>query len=248
MYDDYLDQTPELEIDYTLENEESLEEVAQAFETSVEEITEINPDLTSEQYVPGQQIRLRYRPANCSGGTIYTVRGGETLGQIAARFRTTEEALRAANPFLQSIRLRAGLALCIPPRGGRGCPGGFFHTVAAGDSIYRLATRYGISVAAILQANPGLDLNRLYVGQRICIPSTRHRPIPTPRPSYGGCARGFLYTVAYRDNLYAIASRFGIPMEAIIRVNPGLDPRRLYVGQQICIPRTSRRREDEYID
>jgi peptidoglycan endopeptidase LytF len=247
MYDDYWDQTPELEIDFTFEEGESLEKVAQAFETSAEEIAELNPDLTSEQYVPGQQIRLRYRPEYCTGGTIYTVRGGETLEQIAARFHTTEAALQTANPFLQSINLRAGLPLSIQSRDRRGCQDGFFYTVAAGDSIHRLATRYRTTIAAILRANPGLDSNRLYVGQRICIPSTKYNFAP-PQPGYGGCARGFLYSVAYGDNLYSLASRFGTTIDAIIRANPGLNPRRLYVGQQICIPRYSHRREDEFID
>lgn len=243
MHDDYLDQTPELEIDYTLENEETLEAVAQAFETSVEEIEELNPDLTSEQYVPGQQIRLRYRPAHCAGGTIYTVRRDETLGQIAARFHTTEAALQAANPFLRNIRLRPGLPLCIPPRHGRFCSDGVFHTVGRRDSIYKMATRYGTTIAAILQANPGINPNRLYVGQRICIP-TRYGSSPSP----GRCPRRFLYTIVHGDNLYAVAYRFGTTIEAIIRANPGLDPYRLYIGQQICIPGYIRRREDEYVD
>jgi peptidoglycan endopeptidase LytF len=241
MHDDYLDQTPELEIDYTLENEETLEAVAQAFETSVSEIEELNPDLTSEQYAPGQQIRLRYRPAHCAGGTIYNVRRGETLGQIAARFHTTEAALQAANPFLRSIRLRSGLPLCIPSPHGRFCPNGVFHTVGRRDSLYKMANHYGTSVAAILQANPGLDPNRLYVGQRICIP-TGYGPGP------GQCPKRYLYTVVHGDNLYALAYRFGTTIKAIIRANPGIDPYRLYIGQQICIPRHIRRREDEYID
>jgi peptidoglycan endopeptidase LytF len=237
MHDDYLGQTPELEIDYTLENEETIEKVAQAFETSVEEIEELNPELTSEQYVPGQQIRLRYRPAHCTGGTIYTIRRGETLGQIAARFNTTEAALQTANPFLRSIRLRPGLPLCIPPSHGRACPGGVVHTVSRGDSLYRMATHYETTVAAILQANPGLDPTRLYIGQRICIP-TRSGPAPGP----GRCPRRFLYTVVHGDNLYALAYHFRTTVEAIIRANPGLDPYRLYIGQQICIPRHVRHR------
>lgn len=45
------------------------------------------------------------------------------------------------------------------------------HTIASGDLLGRLATRYGVSVQAILDANPGLDPRRLRVGQQIVIPS-----------------------------------------------------------------------------
>jgi hypothetical protein len=59
MYNDY--NVPEGEVDYILEIGETLEDVAQEFETTVEEIAEFNPDLTAEQYVPGRRIRVPYR-------------------------------------------------------------------------------------------------------------------------------------------------------------------------------------------
>jgi LysM repeat protein len=48
-------------IDYTLEVGDSLEEVAEAYATSVEEIAELNSELSAEQYVPGRTIRVPYR-------------------------------------------------------------------------------------------------------------------------------------------------------------------------------------------
>jgi hypothetical protein len=61
VYNDYLNDLPVGEVDYTLEIGESLEEVAQEFETTVEEIAEFNSNLTAEQYVPGRRIRIPYR-------------------------------------------------------------------------------------------------------------------------------------------------------------------------------------------
>jgi LysM repeat protein len=130
MYDDYIDEASAMEIDYTMELGESLEEVAKAFKTSVEEIAEINPNLTTEQYVPGRRIRVPYR----------------------------RPARRAAY-----------------------CPGGYFYTVRPRDDFYRIAARYGISLAALLRANPGIDPGRLYIGQSICIPEIPRR-MYRPRP------------------------------------------------------------------
>ncbi len=44
------------------------------------------------------------------------------------------------------------------------------HTVAAGETAVRIARRYGISLDALLAANPGLEPRRMRVGQVLNIP------------------------------------------------------------------------------
>ena len=80
----------------------------------------------------------------------------------------------------------------------------------------------------IINANPGIDPNRLQIGQTICIP----RPV-TPTPS---CPNGFYYAIRPGDTFFGISQQFGVSVEAIIRANPGVDPNRLQVGQLICVP------------
>lgn len=51
------------------------------------------------------------------------------------------------------------------------CPAGTFsYTVRAGDTFFSLADRFNTTVEAIRRANPGVDPNRLQIGQVICIP------------------------------------------------------------------------------
>jgi LysM repeat protein len=50
------------------------------------------------------------------------------------------------------------------------------------------------------------------------------------------CSGGTLYTIIPGDWLFGLAQRFNITIEAIIAANPGIDPRNLQIGQQICIP------------
>ena len=47
--------------------------------------------------------------------------------------------------------------------------GPVIHTVQPNDNLYRIARRYNTTVGAIIAANPGVDLNTLYIGQRINI-------------------------------------------------------------------------------
>jgi LysM repeat protein len=58
----------------------------------------------------------------------------------------------------------------------------FIHVVERGDTLYDIATRYGVTVGAIRQAND-LTGTALRVGQRLIIPLPTSTPTPTPTPS-----------------------------------------------------------------
>ncbi|MBZ2175975.1 LysM domain-containing protein, partial [Schnuerera sp. xch1] len=53
------------------------------------------------------------------------------------------------------------------------------------------------------------------------------------------CPQGsFSYTIRAGDTLFVLAQRFNTTVSAIQRLNPGIDPNNLRVGQIICIPGT----------
>ncbi len=205
-----------------LSESDTVETLAKAFEVTPEVIAKANPDVNLAQIIPGDRLRLPF-PPRCRG-TIYIVRRGDTLASIAREFNTTEAALRRENPFLNLIGVRPGLPLCIPAPQPRPCPG-FFYTITAGDTLFSIAARFNTTVQAILRANPGLDPNRLFIGQQICIPTSQPPVCP-----------GFIYTIALGDTLFTLATRFNTTVQAILQANPELDPNRLFVGQRICIP------------
>ncbi|HEY8552885.1 MAG TPA: LysM peptidoglycan-binding domain-containing protein [Thermaerobacter sp.] len=119
----------------------------------------------------------------------------------------------------------AGAAPAIPPP----CPGGQTVRVQPGDTLFLLAQRYGVPLAAVILANPQLgDPDRLVPGEWICIPSAPP-----------GCPGGHLVVVRPDDTLFAIAQRFRVPLEAVIAANPQLaDPDRIEPGQIVCVPRS----------
>ena len=70
-------------------------------------------------------------------------------------------------------------------------PGTMPYTIKSGDTFYTLAQRFNTTVAAIEKANPGVDPNRLFIGQVICIPTTTPPTPPTqPCPTLRMGSRG----------------------------------------------------------
>ena len=134
----------------------------------------------------------------CPGGTPYVIRAGDTLYLLAQRFGTTVDALLSAHPGIDPRNLQIGQVICIPVTvpGPPPCPGGILYVIAPGDTLFLLASRFGTTVQAILAANPGIDPNRLQVGQTICIPVSPVQPracsftllpqLPGVAPNAGG--------------------------------------------------------------
>lgn len=169
---------------------------------------------------------MSWQPA-CPGGTLYTIRPGDSYYSLARRFNTTIEALIAANPGVSPTNLQIGQTICIPvPPVPGPCPGGFLYTIKAGDTFFSLAQRFGLAVEAIVAANPGVNPDNLQIGQQVCIPA------PPPSPP----CPGRTYTIRPGDTFFGLARRFGITVRDLMAANPGVDPHNLQVGQQICIP------------
>ncbi len=89
----------------------------------------------------------------------------------------TQSQTQEQNPQSSSTDVGAVQAQqVIPPPPP--CPGGFIYTVQPGDTLFFIAQRFGVSLQALLAANPQItNPNLIFPGQQICIP-----PVPTPRP------------------------------------------------------------------
>jgi LysM repeat protein len=110
----------------------------------------------------------------------HKVKPGETLGQIAQKYRVSVRSIQQANGLRGSF-IRAGQTLRIPTRAGIGAPAPSstasksassvrYHTVRPGDSLWGIAQAYGVSIEALCKANQLTPRSAIHPGQRLRIP------------------------------------------------------------------------------
>lgn len=107
-------------------------------------------------------------------------------------------------------------------------PSYILHTVEKGQSLYSIASMYGVSQADIVRLNPGSD-EKIYVGGTLRIPNT------------GGAT---FHTIAPGETLYRLTQIYGTTAKAICDANPGLSADNFRIGQVILIPATGRKTEE----
>jgi LysM repeat protein len=104
---------------------------------------------------------------------------------------------------------------------------GFWYTVRAGDTVFAIGRRYGVSPYTLASVNGLVNWNYIYVGQQLWVPT--YTPVPTP-----GCARTHL--VAYGDTMLRIGRLYGVSPWSIASANGIYNLNVIYAGQRLCIP------------
>ena len=103
------------------------------------------------------------------------------------------------------------------------------YVVAKGDNFTNIASRHGVTVQAIIKANPAVDSNRMQIGQVLIIPAPAAKP-PAPSLPEGTVE----YEVKPGDSLYAIAKEHKTTVKAIREVND-LSTSKIRPGQKLTI-------------
>lgn len=241
---------------YIIKSGDTLYQIAKRHQTSVEDILELNPHLHPQHLKIGEVIQVcsnvqvgsHHATNQGHGHSIYIVKRGDTLYQLAKRYNTTVNHLLELNPGVNPNNLQIGEHLNVPGtathssknhgtthhaiqqlHGQISNPSGHIvHTIEPGDTLYALSKRYNTTVDAIMALNPGIRPRYLQIGQQILIPSTSNMQSATHQ--YGK------YTIKQGDNLYQLAKRYNTTVAELMKINPGIQPNYLQIGQVINVP------------
>jgi len=166
-------------------------------------------------------------PESPSGGyTTYRVQRGDNLERIARRHGTTMKALMEVNKIRSRNKIYVGQRLKIPS-GDQAPSTPSVYVVQRGDMLERIAEQNGTTMKVLMEVNKIRSKNKIYVGQKLKIPSGP----PVERP-----AKPSVYVVKRGDNLEKIASRNGTTMKALMEANNIRSKDKIYVGQKLKIP------------
>ena len=116
--------------------------------------------------------------------------------------------------------------------------------MAAGDRLATIAKKFNVTVAALRDANPGIEPTKLQVGKTLHVPAAVPKaavastPVHAPgaADSAGGSAQ--VHTVKSGDTLIKIASVNHTTVKALRAAN-NLKSDRITVGQRLKIPAKS---------
>lgn len=173
--------------EYTVQQGDTLGDLAYRFNVNALSIVEANQLLTPDNLIVGTTLLIPgYTPdtsapsdaAGDSGATSgdnfvrYVVQPADTFFSIAQDFGVDPDELAAANNIVNRNQLRIGQELVIPGVTQRDALilRGQTHIVASGETLSQIAQQYGVSMESILSINNLADADSIVVGQELIIP------------------------------------------------------------------------------
>lgn len=184
----------------------------------------------------------------------HTVTKGQSLYSISSMYNVSIEDIIRLNPGSEKT-IRAGQVLNIPQKSAGGQV--VFHTIQAGETLYKLTVKYGVTAERICRANPGLSAKNFRIGQVIAIPAVAQQEVATPQPEavpapqvntsakeeglQPNCRE--MHKIKRKETVYSISRMYGITEEELIAANPEIKGKKLKKGKFLCIPYTKNKKD-----
>lgn len=188
--------------------------------------------------------------------TTYTVRQGDTVSGIAARFGLSAQEVLVRNGLGWNTIIHPGqtLHLASTPAvttartttsagstSGSGSSTSSYH-VKSGDTVSGIASRVGVSTTALLSANKLSQRSVIYPGQTLRVPhgSSGGGSVSTAAASSGssGSSKSSV-KISSGDTIGSIAASHHVSVAALLSANGLTYTSTIYAGKTLVIPSSS---------
>ena len=245
---------------YIVKKGDTLITIAKKLNISPKLIKEANPHVNWLKIKPNDTIKIPFvvggvavelskpneEEKNSGQKNIYIIKKGDSLLKIAHTLNYSYKEIKKLNPNVDWSKIRPGQKILLPskhlvakktPKPGE--IGDGYYIVAKGDTLNSIAKRFGLTLAKLMQLNPGVG-KIIRPGDLIVIPGDLAKKIMLSRkenlfipPKY------LLYSQVYRvkkgDTLWKIAKKFNTSIDIIKTIND-INGRYLRVGQVLFVP------------
>ena len=239
---------------YTVKAGDSLWGISHKYGMSIDSLKSLN-NLSSNFIYPGQVLKVGQsgsqsntvsKPStsqstnsgNQSGS--YTVKAGDSLWGISHKYGMSIDSLKSLNN-LSSNFIYPGQVLKVGQSGSQSntvskpstsqstnsSNQSGSYTVKAGDSLWKIATEHGLTIAQLKSLN-NLTSNTIYVNQKLTV--TMKKSVNDVTPTTKAPTQS--YTVKAGDSLWQIASAHGTTVNRLKALNK-LNSDLIYVGQHL---------------
>lgn len=190
----------------------------------------------------------------------YTVSAGETINQIAQKFKVTPYDIYELNPDARTS-LKPNTVLLIPNNGGKtalvkkdenltkktGNTKEVIHEVLPKETFFSIRKKYDISEEDLKAANPFLEKTGVQIGQKLVIPAkgfaSKNASAAEKKTKDKGSEKYVYHDVVAKETKFSIAKQYGITIEDLEKRNPDIVSN-LPVGYRLTIKGTAPKSEN----
>ncbi|OZI10972.1 hypothetical protein CEW92_13885, partial [Bacillaceae bacterium SAS-127] len=225
---------------YTVKKGDTIYSLAKKYQVSVEQLKSKN-GFTSDTLHVGQQITVPTLDEKGQALHLKAVEEGNANSEnTIANVETSqkvEQSVKLAENEVRSVASKVTIA--NPSVAAAKKNGSVIHIVRSGDSLWKIANKYGTTIEQIKKDNQ-LKTAALTIGQKLIIdakgtpskPSPDQKPVEKPKPPATGSS--VTYIVKSGDSLWKIANKYGTTIEQIRKDNK-LTTNALTIGQKLII-------------
>ena len=186
----------------------------------------------------------------------YTVSSGETVNQIAQKFKVTPYDIYQLNPDARTS-LKPNTVLLIPSNSSKDISAKKdvtaaknvvsqkegTHVVQPKETLFGIEKKYGVSDEALKSANPFLVTDGLQIGQTLIIPS-KGSVSKTTTPKTASQEKYMFHDVLPKETKYSIAKQYKTTVEDLEKRNPDIVTN-LPIGYRLTIRGTAPKADNQ---
>lgn len=182
--------------------------------------------------------------------TTYTVRQGDTVSGIAARYGLSAQEILVRNGLGWNTIIHPGQSLHlastpVATTASASTSSSATYHVKQGDTISGIAARVGVSTSALLGANKLSLGSVIYPGQSLAVPRAGSSApaaaaaAPTaaaPAAAAPAASKGGSVTIGNGDTIASIAASHGVSVSALLSANGLTYTSTIYAGKTLVLP------------